>query len=265
MNGIVYASMGFSILSLAITGLAMLSQRKIIQSRDFVSIEFDITGPSIMANKKSCKNRVKSIQNAIASLVGLDEELIEIIRPTTIKQGLKLSINMYINNTKAIDMNIEKDINEANETGNLQGIIKDAWNLSSDPMITNIKYEKHASKERQDRTVSLGVVKTNSDHQIATAIKVSSISDIEQDNQDNLFSKGNHEADMLMMDSPSSNANVELPPMIPPVVQTQGGLNDDGESQSSNEEDSIKMKTTGINSGEDSDAGSQHKSTPYIE
>ena len=242
--------MGFSILSLAITVLAMLSQKKIVHARDFVSIEFDITGPSIMENKASCKNRVKSIQYAFGSLLGLNDELIEIIRPTAIKQGLKLCVNIYINNTKAIDMNIEKDVKEANEKGDLQGIIKDAWNLSSTPIISNIKYTKHDSRERKERTVSLKMVKTNSEHHIATEIKMSSIKNHQEDREDNLFAEevGTHESDILMMNSLSQE--VELPPMIPPIIEQTVPRLDEQESQSSSD-GYDQMPTTGTgNSGE---------------
>ena len=74
---IVYASIVFSLLSIVHSVVSMVSQRHIVKSRDYVSIEFEIKGTSIMANKKKCKNRVKTIQSSIASLLGLDEYLLE--------------------------------------------------------------------------------------------------------------------------------------------------------------------------------------------
>ena len=92
INGIVYASMSFSLLSIIISVASMASQKNIVKSQDFVTVEFDVLGRSIMSNKKKCQNRVKAIQGAISSLLGLNERVLEIIRPTTVKKGLRVHI-----------------------------------------------------------------------------------------------------------------------------------------------------------------------------
>ena len=150
--------MGFSILSLVVTVLSMLFQRKIVRSRDFVSIEFDIAIPRT-TNRKRCKNKVKSIQNEIGILLGLEEDLVEVMRPSIIKKGFRICINIYISNAKAIDMSIEREMNDANNKGEIAEIIKTAWNLTSDPLISNINYTKHDSKEREENTVFIQMIK----------------------------------------------------------------------------------------------------------
>ena len=121
-----------------ITALSMISQRNIINSRHFVSIEFDVIGLITRENKQRCKNRVQIIQMEMATLIGLDESLLEVTRPSATKKGLKVHINIYINHLKSIDMDIEKDINEANYKGEIAKIIKTAWELSSNPEISNL-------------------------------------------------------------------------------------------------------------------------------
>ena len=149
----------FSLLSLITTVLSSLSQQKIANSRDFVSIEFDVTGSSVVLNKKKCRNRVKFIKSAIASLLGLEEVLLEMLRPTTIKKGLKLIIHIYINNATAVAMNIESDMNEAQRKGEIQEIIKTAWNFKAVPTVSKVKYMMHESTERKENTVFIGMIK----------------------------------------------------------------------------------------------------------
>ena len=72
-----------------------------------------------MSNITRCQYRKCELQTRIASLVGVDRDLIEILRPKQIKQGLKIRINFHISITRAIDMNIEKDINNAKISGEL--------------------------------------------------------------------------------------------------------------------------------------------------
>ena len=64
---------------------------------------------------------------------------------------------MYINNTKAIDLNPEKLINDANNSGQLAIAIKDVWKVSQMPLVSNILYEKHESKARRKNEVNIKV------------------------------------------------------------------------------------------------------------
>ena len=217
-SDIVYISMAFSILSVIISILSMASQRSVVRSRDFVSVEYDIKGEMIVSNMKRCKNLKNQLQLHMSSMVGIEQELVEIVKPKQIKQGLKITINFYVNNTRAIDMNIKHDINKAASTGELATIMKKSWSLSSEPTIENIKCIKHDSKDRRDNTE---VIKVNSESQNA-----------KDDNQgethlDHLNAQiaigeihGNHEYNVS-----------ELPPMVAQPV-TSGGETIEGESGS---------------------------------
>ena len=144
--------MVFSILSIIISILSMISKRNIIRSRDYVSVEFDIKGAAIISNINECQNRKNKLQIRIASLIGIDRSLIEMVRPKQIKHGLKIKINFHINNTRAIDMNIEKDIKNSKISGELANIMQESWSLSSIPTIENLTYSKYESKERRNNT-----------------------------------------------------------------------------------------------------------------
>ena len=126
-NHIVYISMAFSILSIIVSILAMLAQRSIVRARDYVSVEFDVKGEIIVSNMSKCKNQKNELQLQMSSLVGIEKKLIEVMRPKQIKQGLRFTINFFVSNTRAIDMNIENDINKAQTTGELADIMKKSW------------------------------------------------------------------------------------------------------------------------------------------
>ena len=174
-----------------ITALSMISQRNMIRSQHFVSIEFDVIGMVIIENQKQCRNRVKKIQMQMAALLGLHESLLEVIRPVPIRKGLKVHINIYISYTKAIDMNIERDINEAHRNREITEIIQKSWKLSANPTISNVKYTRHESKEGEKNAVFIGIINKISqinrkaNHQVVVSeIAMSSVDVIDKDNDD---------------------------------------------------------------------------------
>ena len=126
-------------------------------TQDHYCVEFDIKGATIGANIRRCKHNVKKIRNEICTILGLHENLVEIIRPKQIPNGIKMHINIYINNAKAIDLNCENMITDANNSGQLPKAIKAAWSLSEMPVISNIKYVKYASNERKKNAVNIRV------------------------------------------------------------------------------------------------------------
>ena len=152
INAVVYASIIFSGLSLLITALSIVSQRDILQSQDYLSIEFDVTGP--MKKVKHCRNRIKSIKAGIASILGLSDRVLEITRPMPIKNGLRIKINIYVNNIKTDNTSIEQDFNQASQNGQIIKLIMSGWKLNSSPHLSNIKYMKHKSRQRQQKSVT---------------------------------------------------------------------------------------------------------------
>ena len=78
---IAYISMAFSVLSIIISLLSMITQRNIISTRHYVSVEFNAKGSAIVSNINQCQYRKSELQTRIASLVGVDRDLIETLRP----------------------------------------------------------------------------------------------------------------------------------------------------------------------------------------
>ena len=109
----------------------------------------------IVSNVKKCKQRFKGLQYQISSLLGLTTNLIEITPAAQIKKGLRMTINIFITRTKAIDMNIDKDMHSAQQSGELAEIIKASWKLKGVPAISNIQYKIHESKEQKANTIMI--------------------------------------------------------------------------------------------------------------
>ena len=228
-SDIVCISMTFSVLSIIISILTMISQRSIVRTRDFVSVEFDVKGAMIVSNMEKCKNLRDKLQLQMSSLVGIEKELVEIIKPKQIKQGIKLIINFHINNTRAIDMNIAKDITEAYKSGQIANIIKDSWKLASAPNVENLKCSKHESKERRDNTE---VIKVRSESMKSAKHT--------EGNMDHM----NTEIAMSVL-ATNHEDNGELPPHIEPVQSTAGELVEDSDS----DEYKTRKQTLGSNIG----------------
>ena len=87
------------------------------------------------------RNHIIFIQDALSSIFDLDDIICwGVMRPIIIKKGFKIHINIDISNTKAIDMNIQKEIKESNDNGESAEIIQDERKLSSPSTISNAKY-----------------------------------------------------------------------------------------------------------------------------
>eukprot|EP01084_Bolivina_argentea_P320526 556154_1 len=209
-SDIVYISMTFSILSIVISVLSMVSQRNIIRSRDYVCVAFDVTGPMIVNNMNKCRNRVSKLQIQLASLLGVQRGLVEITRPEAIKKGVRVRANIFVNNAKAIDMNIEKEMNQSNQSGELAEMVQISWELSKVPLIGTVKYSKYESKERRENKI---IIKASSEGAKNTTVMMSRI--ISNSDMNNIQS---------------------LPPQIPQVLSTTPGAVDTFDEGDTDEE-----------------------------
>ena len=140
------------------SALTFCTQKEIAKSTGRVSVQFDITGSSqSVINRKRNRNRFKGIQQGLAAILEIDKSLIRISRPMPILDGLRMNMNIYINHTKAIDMDINGVLKNHIGSGRVAGMVKDSWGLHEIPVITNLNVERVASEEREKRTVRLSV------------------------------------------------------------------------------------------------------------
>ena len=150
----------FSLISMVSSALTFCTQREIAKSTGRVSVQFDITSSSKdVINRKQNRNRIEGIQKGLAAILEIDKSLIRISRPMPILDGLRMNMNIYINHTKAIDMNPEGVLKDHMGNGRIAEMVKDTWGLNGLPMITNLNVQRLASKEWKKRTVRLSNAK----------------------------------------------------------------------------------------------------------
>ena len=101
---IAISSMIFSIISIIVTIISMLTEKKILNSAGHGNAKFDVTGSMILSKAHHYRNKTKRIRNSISSVLGLESELIEIERPK--KNTIRIK---YINEYSFKSYSISED------------------------------------------------------------------------------------------------------------------------------------------------------------
>eukprot|EP01084_Bolivina_argentea_P089696 161791_1 len=81
------------------------------------------------------------------------------MRPIQIPNGVRLHLNIYINNYNAegMDSNYEKLITDAKNSGQLSNFIQYSWGLTDIPVIGNIEYKHHESKDKIRNSMNIQI------------------------------------------------------------------------------------------------------------
>ena len=156
-NMIAITSMIFSIISIMTTIASVITNKKILDSSGYAIVQFDITGSSIIAKTKSCRNQVNVIKNQLSSLLGLEEYLMEILRPQKIPNGLRMMIIIHVNRISVNDIDYKKLLDEAQQNGELAKAIQNSWNLGDDFIITPISFRIKESKQWIQNTIPIKI------------------------------------------------------------------------------------------------------------
>ena len=188
--------------------------RRHMQVYKLISIEFHVQSADIVLKLDQYRNWKNKLQSEIASLIGIDSDLIEMMKPTQIKQGLKVVINFHISNSRAIDGNIEKNITDAQNSGQIANIMRESWNLSSAPMIKNVKYLKYNHKERRDKRKLVKFQVVNSISNDGNMLYVNNQMEMSElnENIDQELNPGDDRSNnMLGLKEGDNQTNIELP------------------------------------------------------
>eukprot|EP01084_Bolivina_argentea_P241674 405638_1 len=141
----------FSLISISMSLLTLCTAKKIVKTQDHCHISLDVTGNMFDVKKiKFCSQNTNDIKNRLSVLLGLQPSMVEILRPERAKNGLKITILLYISNEKYEEVKVKNTIYEQHQKGKFATIFNDSWNLSSLPDIDNIICEQIASKQRTE-------------------------------------------------------------------------------------------------------------------
>eukprot|EP01084_Bolivina_argentea_P269735 458490_1 len=146
-NVIAMASTIFSGISIIVTILSMTMEKSLINSQQYTKITMNISSGSVVKQSRKCKRVVKSIKQGIASLIGLDNHIIDVLKPITIPNGLRLEIHLYIDNQQSKDRKYDDLFQEIIQNGSLGQLIFESWKLESVPAILSLKCEHIKSHE----------------------------------------------------------------------------------------------------------------------
>ena len=147
----------FSLISIIVIILSMIIEKNVLNSQGHAMVEFDVTGSTIGANSHQFRNKTKQIRNQISNKLGLNERLIEILKPRKIPNGLRFTINIHLNRISVRDNDYEKLLDEAQKNGSLGEIFQNSWDLQSVPNVSNIEFMVNESKRWKENIVSISM------------------------------------------------------------------------------------------------------------
>ena len=156
MNEIAISSMIFSLISIIVTIISMITKTQILDSQGYAAVKFCVTG-SVSNKLDECRNKTKKIAERVSDALGLDKELIEVQRPKKIPYGLQMRFEIHLNHIKSRDINYEKELINLYENGALAEILKKSWDLEIVPEISSFEFKVNESKNRQKGAVTIKV------------------------------------------------------------------------------------------------------------
>ena len=160
---IAISSMIFSLISIIVMIVSMMTEKKILNGAGHGKAEFDVTGSMILGKAHHYRNKTKGIRNSISSVLGLESEVIEVMRPTKIPSGLNISTNIHLNHIQSRDIDYKQLLTKCQQSGQLAEIIKNEWKLQSVPSVSKVRFKVLESKDRMKSQISLRVNSVQSD------------------------------------------------------------------------------------------------------
>jgi len=155
VDNIVLASMIFSVLSAVSAVWGIFVQRNIVRRTGHTAVEFVAKDKSI---RSAHTRKVRDVEKGVAAVLELKPSLVEALRPTIIRGGVKLQFSVAMNYTRSVDANCEKKLKQSMLSGDLAEIVHDAWKLPNKPLIDGLVVVRHESKQFRKHAVQLSVV-----------------------------------------------------------------------------------------------------------
>eukprot|EP01083_Nonionella_stella_P252402 869671_1 len=147
-NFITVSSMCSSIISLIISLMSLTIERAINKTQDYSIISMDITGDCMDTRAPKCRTMSSKLKKYISRIIGVDINMIEIVKPMYVAKGLSLDIIIYVNeNRQNKQKQMYEILIEANQNGKLPQLLQKAWKLKGVPIISNILQQNIESVE----------------------------------------------------------------------------------------------------------------------
>ena len=149
---IIYGAILFSALSIVSNTMTICNRRAFVKNTVCVSVHFDITSSGRGINSRRHRNRINEIRKEIAAILALDRSAVLIERPFPIRHGLRMNINIYVNQSSCDKQrNIGEIMRYFIENGDVAVIIKESWNLKEIPVISNFNFDRTLARIKMER------------------------------------------------------------------------------------------------------------------
>lgn len=152
---IVLCSMAFSIISILVTLISAYTQKHVLYSKGYAIVSFDVTGAAITGNISRCQRNIYRFKNEISSMLGLERELVEFVKPYIIAKGLRMTVLIHVNRVAMRDGEYEKILNDAIRSGELAKIMMSGWKTKGVVVCKNLVFEQKESKMGIANTISI--------------------------------------------------------------------------------------------------------------
>ena len=154
------ASMAFSVISILISIIRNWMQREVLNLKGYAVVTWDVTGKAITSDTSRCQRSVNRVKKQISSLLGLNSNLIEVLKPQEIQNGLKLIILVHVDRISDRDVDYEKILKDAQRSGALTKLLMDAWKINNSFVCSNLSFEIKESQQWIANTVSIKIDNT---------------------------------------------------------------------------------------------------------
>ena len=203
----------FSSVSILITILGIYTQSNLMRNQQSVLIQFKVDGMSGQQRKLQLKT--KGIKREIASILEIDDNVIEIEKP----KGFIFRVFVFINNAYYKETDYKRLMERAVNDGKLAVMIGKYWNSQNVPTISDLKYSELQSDAQRDSTVNIVMVNAKS-KEMATDMVDNGLPAVNPKTV-NARSAVEMEAEpeIVYSDDVEGVESIELPPFVPPVIQ----------------------------------------------
>eukprot|EP01083_Nonionella_stella_P195637 720516_1 len=160
---ITISSIVFSLVSIIVTVLSLLDNKKIIISQSCIKVTMDIIGEY---DPDKCSTKTSKIKQYFINKV-FGDNFVELLMPRKIRNGLQISVQLYIigNEKNHYTMrDYHSFLNEVILNNELPALIQNAWNMNGVPSIQHITVVKSISKYSQTSLQTQRLIDGDEDH-----------------------------------------------------------------------------------------------------
>ena len=141
LDEVAMLSAAFSLISIAVTVLTVMTQKMVLREQSFVVIGFDVKDGTEISIKSAMTRRTRGIRKDISSVFGVHKRAIDIERGQYLSAGgIHLEFQVDVNEDEDVDLG--QKVQTAIDNGEVNLIFQKRWKLKSAPVISNLNCQR---------------------------------------------------------------------------------------------------------------------------